>query len=207
MFTLSPQFVSSPCRSLQSWTRRSVPVVLLSVGLLTSGFSLVANSAEAPISLPKTSQAKTPVQPKPATAKPATVKPVSGSSTQDGMYLFGQSAKPDQIGKAYAVLEIKQGKVMGAFYMPYSSFDCVHGTLKADKLALTVIDSYERTSRPYSIALERSYPVAAVNGKTPSPGFRLQGFHPLAALSDNDQRMLNVCKADLQNQGVKSSSR
>ncbi len=115
----------------------------------------------------------------------------------DGVYLYGQSTKPDELGKGYFVFEAKAGKVMGALYMPSSSFDCAQGTFNRDELALTVTNSYDGTPNPFEIALDRTSTVASTaNSAETLVG--LQGFYKLDKLSENDQRILAVCKADFE---------
>jgi len=137
-----------------------------------------------------------------AYAEPS-VKPQASSSLSsslpDGTYLYGQSAQAEQIGQGYFVFEVNRGKVMGALYMPRSSFDCAAGSFKDDQLALTVVNSYDHTTNPFEIALERSGTVATT-GNPAQQEVDLQGFHQISTLSQNDQRMLSVCKADLQKQ-------
>ncbi len=123
--------------------------------------------------------------------------PRSGTAAlPDGIYLYGQSAQPDQLGQGYFVFEVNQGKVMGALYMPHSSFDCAAGKFEANQLALTVVNSYDRATNPFAIALTRNSNVAA-QGATAKPIIGLEGFQPLASVSQNDLRMLKTCKADL----------
>lgn len=117
----------------------------------------------------------------------------------DGVYLYGQSEEPDQIGKGYFVFEVTQGKVIGALYMPRSSFDCASGRFEADQLALTVVNSYDRLTNPFEIALEQTSSIAT-SGNPTLPAIGLQGFNRLTTVTENDRRMLNVCKADLQPQ-------
>ncbi|MEG3843226.1 hypothetical protein [Microcoleus sp. herbarium14] len=93
----------------------------------------------------------------------------------EGIYLYGQSSQPDQIKKEYFVFEMRQSKVVGAFYLPRSAFYCFYGTLDRTQLNLTVVDSYDGSRSPYSVNLEQYYPVSAV--------------------SDNDRRILGICKA------------
>jgi hypothetical protein len=133
----------------------------------------------------------------PASAAPQKVAEQS-TALPDGIYLYGQSAQPDDLGNGYFVFESKQGQVVGALYMPRSSFDCAAGSFKSDQLALTVTNSYDRITNPLEIALERSTTVAS-SGST-APGISLQGFHKLDKVTDNDLRMLNVCKTDLSQQ-------
>lgn len=115
----------------------------------------------------------------------------------DGVYLYGESPKPNEIGKGYFVFESTQGKVVGALYMPSSSFDCASGSFQGNQLALTVTNSYDRSTNPFAIALERNTTVAA-GGNTVMAPVGLQGFHRIDQLSEMDQRILKVCKTDVQ---------
>lgn len=119
------------------------------------------------------------------------------STLPNGTYLYGQSEKPDEIGKAYFVFEVRQGKVVGALYMPMSSFDCAYGELDPEKVALTVIDSYDRSENPYAIAVERSSSVANRSNPTMAP-VGLEGFQRIQKVSANDQHVLEVCKTNYQ---------
>nr|WP_228057023.1 hypothetical protein [Tychonema sp. LEGE 07203] len=92
----------------------------------------------------------------------------------DGIYLYGQSSKPDQIKKEYFVFEMRQSKVIGAFYLPLSAFYCFYGNLDRTQLNLTVVDSYDGSSSPYSV--------------------NLQQYHQISAVSNNDRRILDICK-------------
>ncbi len=131
-------------------------------------------------------------------SKPAQQMAVAPATLPNGIYLYGQSAKPEQIGQAYFVFEVNQGKVLGAFYMPRSSFDCAYGTFQSDQVALTVIDSYEKTRHPYAIALQKTANVATT-GNPAMTQISLEGFRPLKKLSATDQRILNVCKQNYPN--------
>ena len=120
----------------------------------------------------------------------------------DGVYLYGQSAQPDQVGQGYFVFESKQGNVVGALYMPRSSFDCTAGKFQGNKLALTVVNSYDRTTNPFEIALEKTSNVAA-QGNPAFQDIGLEGFQRLNKVSENDYRILKVCKADFQKRAQK----
>lgn len=127
-------------------------------------------------------------------------EPIAASQTLpgDGIYLYGQSAEPEQIGQAYMVFEARQGKVVGAFYMPRSSFDCFYGDLGSQQMALKIVDSYGEGTYDYAIALESTQPIASAAGGTSTLG--IEGFQPLEAVSGNDQRILETCKAEYQDQ-------
>ena len=95
-----------------------------------------------------------------------------GSSDQ--IYLYGQSPKPDEIKQEYFVFEMRQGKVVGAFYLPRSAFYCFYGNVERTQLNLTVVDTYDGSRSPYSV--------------------NLQQYHPIPTVSDNDRRILGICK-------------
>ena len=122
---------------------------------------------------------------------------VNPSPLANGVYLYGQSNQPDQIGKAYFVFEVRQGSVVGSLFMPRSSFDCAYGTFQPDQVALTVVNSYDKLENPYAIALEKTASVAT-RGNPALKQVSLGGFKPLATLSENDRRILNVCKQNYQ---------
>lgn len=112
----------------------------------------------------------------------------------DGVYLYGQSPEPEKMGSEYLVFEVNQGEVVGGFYMPRSSFDCFHGNVQSEQLALTVINSYEQTPHAYSVALQSEGAVASADGSAAPMG--LEGYHRLDNLSDTDRQILSTCKAD-----------
>ncbi|WP_421659036.1 hypothetical protein [Leptothermofonsia sp. ETS-13] len=161
-----------------NWVQLSGFLVrILAVGVAAMGLPAIAESSP-----------KSPRQVS-AVSAPAVTLP-------DGVYLYGQSPKPEQIGKGYFVFEVNHGKVVGALYMPRSSFDCAAGSFQGNQLALTVVNSYDRSTNPFDIALERGSTVAATGGG--SEKVSLQGFHQISSISQNDYRILNTCKADLQ---------
>ncbi len=100
---------------------------------------------------------------------------------KQGIYLYGQSPKPNEIKQEYFVFEVRQHKVVGAFYLPRSAFYCFYGNLeRTTQLNLTVVDTYDGTTSPYSVDLQK--------------------YHPIPTVSDNDQRILAICKTAHQDQ-------
>ena len=116
---------------------------------------------------------------------------------EDGTYLYGQSAEPEQVGSAYMVFDVTGQDIVGAFYMPSSSFDCFQGTIQHDELALTIHDSYAQESFPFSVALVPNEGAIASDGPVHHPGRTIDGFQPIGLISNNDQRILATCRADL----------
>lgn len=155
---------------------------------LTSLMATNASAQAAPRNLAKTA--------------PQATAMAQATTLPDGVYLYGQSAQPEQIGKGYFVFEARQGKLLGALYMPRSSFDCTYGAVEPDKVSLMVIDSYDRSENPYIIATERNGSVASRENPVVAP-IGLEGYQRLSTVSANDQRILNVCKQHYQQRAWK----
>lgn len=117
----------------------------------------------------------------------------SSSFPASGVYLYGRSPEPDQIGSEYAVLEVVGDRTIGAFYMPHSSFDCFYGEIQADRLTLTVVNSYEQAAYDYSVALQRDGVIASFQDASSAPT-KLVGYHRIMDLSDRDRHILNTCR-------------
>ncbi|MDB9526633.1 hypothetical protein PN498_11575 [Oscillatoria sp. CS-180] len=117
---------------------------------------------------------------------------VSDFNLADGVYVFGESAEPEQIGTTYMVMEVQNGDVVGGFYQPFSSFDCFQGAVAGNELALTVADSYDQATHPYSLALESRSQVAAQGGAVDA--LAPAGFQLLSELTDTDREVLNTCQ-------------
>lgn len=110
-------------------------------------------------------------------------------------YLFGQVPQPDQIGQGYVVLERTGDRVYGALYYPSSSFDCFEGQVQGTEIAMTVINSYDQTDTyPYSIAMAEGAAIASSEASGELAPFGLDGFHTIGELSENDHRMLEMCR-------------
>ncbi len=105
----------------------------------------------------------------PVQANPATNSLVAVSnptlSLGNGTYLYGQSARPNQLQQTYMVFEVKNNRVVGAVFMPNSSYDCFQGTLTDGTLNATVLESYEGASYPATVALSSLYALPKVEAK------------------------------------------
>ncbi len=109
----------------------------------------------------------------------------------DGVYLYGEAPVAAQPGSIYMVFEVTGRRTVGAFYMPSSSFDCFHGDISSTRLDLTVIDSYEQTSHPYSLAVQ-TQPILAAGQA--GAEFSISGFSHIEALSELDEHILQTCQ-------------
>ena len=114
---------------------------------------------------------------------------------QDGVYLYGQSSQPGQLGKGYIIFERKRGRVTGALYMPSSEFSCFRGNLRQNgKLAMTV-NGYPGESSPSQVASASKLP----NPQMPETvnydySVRLQNYHRLNSIGATDRKVLQMCK-------------
>ena len=124
----------------------------------------------------------------------------------DGIYLYGRAPEPEQVGQEYMVFEVRRGKVIGAFYLPYSEFSCFQGSLQSGKLALMIANEPDLDPDPDSAALPHSQVATARDtyiGNSDKPtaylhSVALQDYHKLPAVSANDQRILTACKKNYQ---------
>ena len=183
---------------MSSTTRESVSRRLLTnhlEKLMTGAFLTFALGLMA-ANLPAARSSEVPVSLNQAHAYDIALVPSSSSQTSlpDGVYLYGQAAEANQIGSAYMVFRVSDRQVAGAFYMPFSSFDCFQGEFQDERLALTVVDSYDQTSHPYSIALQTETTVATTNNPAIAP-VGLSGYHPIEPVSDTDYTLLATCQA------------
>lgn len=175
----------SPLRTLTHAINQPLAGLFLALGLAVSGSGSLAVATEAPAVSDESR----------ISVAASTADAGSLRALPDGVYLFGQSPEPDQVGAAYMVFEVNDSRVVGAFYMPYSSFDCFNGQFGGNQLELTVINSYEQTAHPYAVALSENSSVATTGDAIAPVG--LEGYHQLEQVSENDERILATCQADL----------
>ena len=116
---------------------------------------------------------------------------------QDGIYLYGQSATPNQLGQGYVLFQKQQSKIIGALYVPQSEFSCFQGTLaESGELALTVKSSPGEVG---AIEVSTSSTIPKISddeSTTYAHSVTLQDYHQLNSLSANDREMLQMCKRD-----------
>jgi hypothetical protein len=178
--------VFSPLRTLMQVVEHPLTGLSLALGLAVGGLSAgFAEATEAPVA----------VQENRTLAVASTASAGNLRALPDGVYLYGQSSEPGQVGAAYMVFEVDNNRVVGAFYMPYSSFDCFNGQFGADRLELTIINSYEQTVYSHTVALSDNSSVATAGGAIVPVG--LEGYHQIQQIDENDQRILATCQADL----------
>ncbi|MEH1959934.1 MAG: hypothetical protein V7L05_08640 [Nostoc sp.] len=131
------------------------------------------------------------------TTKGAGVLPKANFPEKDGVYLYGQSPKPNQLGQGYIIFQKQQAKVTGALYMPQSEFNCFQGTLNpSGELAMTVNGSpNEASSNQSQVATSSRLPkVGEDESSSYAYSVALQDFHRLDSITASDRRTLQMCK-------------
>ncbi len=123
--------------------------------------------------------------------------PATKFPKQDGVYLYGQSPQPNQVGQGYIVFQKRQNQVMGALYMPSSEFSCFQGNIDSrGELAMTVtapgregVEEVATANIPPKLDIDQpmtyAYSVA------------LQDYHKLNTVSSGDRRILQMCNQAL----------
>lgn len=125
----------------------------------------------------------------------------ANNSMADGVYLYGESPQPNQIGQAYMVFESRGGKMIGAFYMPQSEFDCFYGSRQGNELALTVVNSYDKMTHTFALGITSpEYPVASAGDRPIDVPLTLEGFQAIPDVSELDERLLATCKQNYADQ-------
>ncbi|WP_310487818.1 hypothetical protein [Chamaesiphon sp. VAR_69_metabat_338] len=111
----------------------------------------------------------------------------------NGIHLYGESPRPNVVGKEYIIFEKNGTKTIGAFYLPRSEFSCFKGQLKDARLNVTLFDPFDRRKYVFSLAL-------APDGLTASkqPMLGQPTYQPLSKISPNDRQILTACKQQLQ---------
>jgi hypothetical protein len=132
----------------------------------------------------------------PVTTNTTQVNPRGNFPTQDGIYLYGQSPRANQIGQGYVIFQQRQGRVTGALYMPQSEFSCFQGTIdQSGELAMTVTASPgEVGTNQVATANQLQVPnFSDDQTMTYAHSVALQDYYRLNSVSNNDRRILQMC--------------
>ncbi|WP_071190612.1 hypothetical protein [Trichormus sp. NMC-1] len=116
---------------------------------------------------------------------------------KDGIYLYGQSSTPNQLGQGYIVFQKQQGQVIGALYMPSSEFSCFQGTIaKSGELAMTVRSSPGEVGAIQVSTTSRIPQITDEDAISYAYSVALQDYHPLKTISANDRKILQMCNQE-----------
>jgi hypothetical protein len=101
------------------------------------------------------------------------------ASAQDGVYLYGEINKTNQLGKGYFIFQQSGQQVVGAMYSPQSEYTCFTGKRSATKIHL---QSFGPNVQPGS-----GQEVLQV---------ALPSLHQLAQVGPADRQVLSACQQD-----------
>jgi hypothetical protein len=127
------------------------------------------------------------------TAMVASSTQVSVPPTINGVYLYGESDRPDVVGKEYMIFETIGTKTIGAFYLPRSEFSCFYGQFKGSRLNVTLIDAFDL--KQYKLTLNLN-PNGLTASKQPMMGEPT--YQQIGKVSNGDLQILQTCKLQLQ---------
>lgn len=116
----------------------------------------------------------------------------------NGIYFYGKSPERDKLGVEYLIFKVQNNQLIGTFYMPQSEFSCFSGQVEQDKISLAIMDTYDNSIYPYSIALENQSPLAS-EGENLVRNLGLSGFNQIEKYNEQDLELLNICEKDLSN--------
>jgi hypothetical protein len=119
---------------------------------------------------------------------------LSGTPETSGVHLYGESDRPEVIGKEYIIFERIGNKTVGAFYLPRSEFNCFKGQFQGSRLNVTLTDAFDRQKYNFTLKLN---PSGLTASKLPMMGEPT--YQPLGKISDNDRRILSACKLQMSN--------
>jgi hypothetical protein len=115
-------------------------------------------------------------------------------AVEDGIYLYGSAPEPNTLGAAYMVFASQDSHLVGALFMPQSSFDCFQGYRNGNELALQITNSYTQEVYGYAIALVADDTQFA-NAGDPDFELALDGFYRLDAPGESEMTLLSTCQA------------
>ncbi|MBW4600570.1 MAG: hypothetical protein KME29_13475 [Calothrix sp. FI2-JRJ7] len=125
----------------------------------------------------------------------STVRTSSNYPQRDGIYLYGQSPQPGQLGQGYVVFEKKQGRVVGALYMPDSEYSCFNGSVdEAGEIAMTVNPNASESGQT-EVATDQEEPKLNTDEPTSyAYSIALRDFHQIDQMSKIDRDTLKKCQ-------------
>jgi hypothetical protein len=119
--------------------------------------------------------------------------PIEIAPTVNGVYLYGETDRPDVVGKEYMIFETTNNKTIGAFYLPQSEFSCFYGQFRGSRLNITLIDAYDRQKYNFTFALNPSGLTASKQPMMGEPTYQPLG----SKITTSERQILEACKQQL----------
>lgn len=117
----------------------------------------------------------------------------AASVVENGVYLYGSAPEADVLGATYMVFSVQDAYLVGAFFMPQSSFDCFQGQHVGNELALQITNSYTQEVYGYEVALVTDDAQVASTA-TGDFVMQLDGLHHLGAPGEAEMAVLATCQ-------------
>ncbi|MBO1059990.1 MAG: hypothetical protein HEQ14_03340 [Aphanizomenon flos-aquae CP01] len=114
---------------------------------------------------------------------------------EDGIYLYGESLTPNQLGQGYIIFQKQQDKIIGALYFPQSEFTCFQGKLtKSGELAM-MVRTLPGEVGTMEVATISTIPKINENEFATYPySVTLQDYYRLSSVSSHDREILQICQ-------------
>jgi len=114
---------------------------------------------------------------------------------EDGIYLYGESLTPNQLGQGYIIFQKQQDKIIGALYFPQSEFTCFQGKLtKSGELAM-MVRTFPGEVGTMEVATISTIPKNNENEFATYPySVTLQDYYRLSSVSSHDREILQICQ-------------
>jgi hypothetical protein len=114
---------------------------------------------------------------------------------EDGIYLYGESLTPNQLGQGYIIFQKQQDKIIGALYFPQSEFTCFQGKLtKSGELAM-MVRTLPGEVGTMEVATISTIPKINENEFATCPySVTLQDYYRLSSVSSHDREILQICQ-------------
>jgi hypothetical protein len=119
------------------------------------------------------------------------ISPANNETFADGIYFYGQSTLPEQLGKEYLIFQVDRGKIKGAFFLPQSEYDCLQGTIDRQKINLSIED-IEGNIYTHQIAIEQNSSIAS-NGNLERRSVNLRGYQSISPIPATAKELLVSC--------------
>lgn len=161
---------------------KQASVKVLSAGLALCSATIGLGLSMAPVMASSgIALMQTPVSQAPLSQSPLSQSPLfqSDRPEQDGIYLYGESSQPNQLGKGYFIFSKTGSQVVGAIYYPLSEYSCFMGRQNNTDLKVTLVEAGEQAAQGFEVPLTPMYAIARIG--------------------ESEARVLSACRQEVAN--------
>lgn len=153
-----------------------------SVKVLSAGLALCSATVGLGLSMaPVMASSGIALMQTPVSQAPLSQSPLfqSDRPEQDGIYLYGESSQPNQLGKGYFIFSKTGSQVVGAIYYPLSEYSCFVGRQNNTDLNVTLVEAGEQAVQGFEVPLTPMYAIARIG--------------------ESEARVLSACRQEVAN--------